>query len=53
MSSSTTQLQDDIEKTLDWFEEENSLWVVIVTGTGRAFCAGQGQARKMETILSN
>lgn len=26
---------------LDWFEEQTSLWVLIVTGTGRAFCAGQ------------
>jgi len=25
---------------LRWFDEEPSLWVVIITGEGRAFCAG-------------
>jgi enoyl-CoA hydratase/carnithine racemase len=28
-------------KVLDWFDDEASLWVVILTGRGRAFCAGQ------------
>lgn len=34
------QLTVDIAKVLDWFEAEPSLWCCIVTGTGRAFCAG-------------
>lgn len=34
-------MEQDMKKTLDWFEEEPSLWVVILTGNGRAFCAGQ------------
>ena len=46
-------LEIDMGKMLDWFEvrgrtkrwlnaqNEPSLWVAIVTGKGRAFCAGQ------------
>lgn len=34
-------MEQDMRKTLDWFEQESSLWVVILTGNGRAFCAGQ------------
>ncbi|KAH8926924.1 ClpP/crotonase [Atractiella rhizophila] len=34
-------LQADLCKVLDWFEEEPSLWVAIVTANGRFFCAGQ------------
>ncbi|KDE05425.1 hypothetical protein MVLG_04220 [Microbotryum lychnidis-dioicae p1A1 Lamole] len=34
-------MEDDLKNVLDWFEEEPSLWVCVVTGTGRAFCAGQ------------
>jgi len=33
-------MKRDIEKVLHWFDEEAGLWVVIVTGEGRAFCAG-------------
>jgi len=31
----------DIENVMDWYETEPSLWVSIITGTGRYFCAGQ------------
>ncbi|GAA6004301.1 hypothetical protein JCM10207_000658 [Rhodosporidiobolus poonsookiae] len=41
LNAMTDELEADIAKTLDWFEDEPSLWVVVVTGTGRAFCAGQ------------
>ncbi|BGP58010.1 hypothetical protein JCM8202_001752 [Rhodotorula sphaerocarpa] len=41
LNAMTADLEADLCKMFDWFEEENSLWVVIVTGTGRAFCAGQ------------
>jgi len=34
------QLNSDIGAVLNWFEDQPSLWVVIVTGEGRAFCAG-------------
>lgn len=37
----TDTLEADLKILLDWFEEENSLWVVVITGTGRVFCAGQ------------
>lgn len=30
----------DLEAVFDWFETEPDLWVAVVTGTGRAFCAG-------------
>ncbi|KAH8111856.1 ClpP/crotonase [Phellopilus nigrolimitatus] len=33
-------LQADIERTLAWFDDEPSLWVGILTGAGRVFCAG-------------
>ncbi|KZT58358.1 enoyl-CoA hydratase/carnithine racemase [Calocera cornea HHB12733] len=41
LNAMTPALQAAIERVLDWFEDEVSLWVVIVTGKGRAFCAGQ------------
>ncbi|KAG8686103.1 hypothetical protein FRC08_012744 [Ceratobasidium sp. 394] len=40
LNAMTQELRNDIEKIMDWFESENSLWVLILTGTGRAFCAG-------------
>lgn len=40
LNAMTPQMSDDLKKVLDWFEDEPSLWVVIVTGAGRAFCAG-------------
>jgi len=33
-------LTRDIGSVLKWFDDEPSLWVVVVTGVGRAFCAG-------------
>ncbi|PVF98255.1 ClpP/crotonase [Serendipita vermifera] len=41
LNAMTPELQEDIERVLDWAEEEPEVWVVIITGTGRAFCAGQ------------
>ncbi|KAJ3519921.1 hypothetical protein NMY22_g12980 [Coprinellus aureogranulatus] len=40
MNAMTPGMQDDLRRVLNWFEEEASLWVVIVTGAGRVFCAG-------------
>ncbi|KAJ7792925.1 enoyl-CoA hydratase/carnithine racemase [Mycena olivaceomarginata] len=40
LNASTPQMMDDVRKVLNWFEDEPSLWVVIITGSGRAFCAG-------------
>ncbi|KAH9082264.1 enoyl-CoA hydratase/carnithine racemase [Lactarius deliciosus] len=33
-------MESDLEILLSWFEGEPSLWVAIITGHGRAFCAG-------------
>ncbi|KAH9486144.1 Mevalonyl-coenzyme A hydratase sidH [Psilocybe cubensis] len=40
LNAMTPQMADDLKRVLDWFEEEPELWVVIVTGEGRLFCAG-------------
>ncbi|KAL0567317.1 hypothetical protein V5O48_014678 [Marasmius crinis-equi] len=40
LNAMSPQLAKDLESVLDWFEGEGELWVVIVTGNGRAFCAG-------------
>lgn len=34
-------METDMRKVFDWFEETSTLWVAILTGAGRAFCAGQ------------
>lgn len=41
LNAMTRGMEDDLERMLDWAEETPSVWVIIVTGTGRAFCAGQ------------
>lgn len=40
LNAMSPQLNQDLEHVLDWFEKEPELWVAIVTGQGRAFCAG-------------
>jgi len=40
LNAMTPQMAADLKIVLDWFEEEPELWVVIVTGEGRLFCAG-------------
>jgi len=40
LNAMTPQMEKDIKAVLNWFESEPSLWVSIVTGEGRAFCAG-------------
>ncbi|EIM92419.1 enoyl-CoA hydratase/carnithine racemase [Stereum hirsutum FP-91666 SS1] len=40
LNAMTPQMEDDLRKLLNWYEEEPSLWAVVVTGEGRAFCAG-------------
>ncbi|KDN42308.1 ClpP/crotonase [Tilletiaria anomala UBC 951] len=41
LNSMTKDLELDLGRVLDWFEDEPALWVGIITGRGRAFCAGQ------------
>ncbi|TFY76591.1 hypothetical protein EWM64_g7422 [Hericium alpestre] len=63
LNAMTPQMESDIKKLLDWFDEEPYLWAVIITGEGRAFCAGadlkawdvrqqQGQANEQETTAT-
>ncbi|KAH7886438.1 ClpP/crotonase-like domain-containing protein [Phlebopus sp. FC_14] len=40
LNAITPRLSADIAAVLKWFDEEPSLWVVVVTGEGRVFCAG-------------
>ena len=40
LNAMTPRMKDDMGRLLDWFEKEPELWVVIVTGAGRIFCAG-------------
>ncbi|TFK21277.1 ClpP/crotonase [Coprinopsis marcescibilis] len=64
LNAMTPQLTEDLRKVLNWFEEEPSLWVVIVTGAGRVFCAGadlkawnndqqQGVVTEQEGVATN
>jgi len=40
LNAMNTPLRLDVERVMDWFDNEKELWVAIVTGNGRAFCAG-------------
>ncbi|KAI0031239.1 enoyl-CoA hydratase/carnithine racemase [Vararia minispora EC-137] len=40
LNAMSDKMEHDLKTLLNWFDEEPSLWVVIVTGEGRAFCAG-------------
>ncbi|KAF9235379.1 ClpP/crotonase-like domain-containing protein [Melanogaster broomeanus] len=64
LNAMTPQLTSDIANVLCWFDDEPSLWVVIMTGEGRAFCAGadlkawhlaqsKGQATEQESVASS
>ncbi|KXN84976.1 3-hydroxypropionyl-coenzyme A dehydratase [Leucoagaricus sp. SymC.cos] len=64
LNAMTPRMTEDLERVLDWFEEEPELWVAIVTGAGRLFCAGAdlkawnkdqqaGSSDEQETIASN
>ncbi|KIJ66574.1 hypothetical protein HYDPIDRAFT_109633 [Hydnomerulius pinastri MD-312] len=64
LNAMTPQLTSDIASVLGWFDDEPSLWVVIVTGEGRAFCAGadlkawyqnqsSGRATEQESVATS
>lgn len=40
LNAMTPRMTEDLRNVLDWFETEQHLWVAIVTGAGRVFCAG-------------
>lgn len=41
LNAMTDAMEADICRVFEWFETEPSLWVIILAGKGRAFCAGQ------------
>ncbi|KAJ7634717.1 enoyl-CoA hydratase/carnithine racemase [Roridomyces roridus] len=64
LNALTPTMTEDLRQILNWFEDETSLWVVIVTGAGRAFCAGadlkawnadeqSGKPQEADKILAN
>ncbi|OJA08881.1 hypothetical protein AZE42_01729 [Rhizopogon vesiculosus] len=64
LNAMTPQLTTDIAAILNWFDDQSSLWVVVITGEGRAFCAGadlkawlqrqtSGKANEQEDIASS
>ncbi|KAF8551089.1 ClpP/crotonase [Imleria badia] len=64
LNAVSRQLHDDLTAVLRWFDEEPSLWVVIITGQGRAFCAGadlkawyqdqmEGRVTEQESVASS
>ncbi|KAI0059422.1 enoyl-CoA hydratase/carnithine racemase [Artomyces pyxidatus] len=40
LNAVSQRMEADVQAVMQWFDEEPSLWVVIVTGEGRIFCAG-------------
>ena len=40
MNAFTAQMRDDLVAAFDWTDADDAVRVVIVTGAGRAFCAG-------------
>jgi len=40
LNAMTPTMAHDLERVLNWFESEPRLWVAVVTGAGRLFCAG-------------
>ncbi|KAJ7240484.1 enoyl-CoA hydratase/carnithine racemase [Mycena rebaudengoi] len=64
LNALTPRMAEDMRAVLNWFENEPTLWVVIVTGAGRAFCAGAdlkswdkdaqgGRPIEGDTVISN
>ncbi|KAG8844162.1 hypothetical protein FRB96_003269 [Tulasnella sp. 330] len=60
MNAMTAGLAGDLSRVMDWVETETSIWAVIITGSGRAFCAGmdlvawqRDQAAGKNTNISN
>ncbi|KAJ7485517.1 enoyl-CoA hydratase/carnithine racemase [Mycena latifolia] len=64
LNALTPRMADDLRRVLNWFEDEPSLWCVVVTGAGRAFCAGadlkawnqdeqSGKPVEGEAVISN
>lgn len=41
LNAMSNALEGEINQSLKWFENDPGLWVAILTGAGRAFCAGR------------
>ncbi|PIL31483.1 hypothetical protein GSI_06185 [Ganoderma sinense ZZ0214-1] len=40
LNAVTPTMTSDVKRIMDWFDQEPDLWVVVLTGEGRLFCAG-------------
>lgn len=40
LNAMTAEMERDIAMLMNWFDNEPELWVIIITGNGRIFCAG-------------
>ncbi|KAF8515800.1 enoyl-CoA hydratase/carnithine racemase [Hysterangium stoloniferum] len=40
LNAVSPELAEEVKNTLAWFDNEPELWVAIITGEGRTFCAG-------------
>ncbi|KAM5536024.1 hypothetical protein V8D89_010282 [Ganoderma adspersum] len=40
LNAVTPTMTSDVKRIMDWFDQEPGLWVVVLTGEGRLFCAG-------------
>ena len=41
LNAMSWEMEQDMAKAFDWYEQQPSLWCAILTGNGRGFCAGQ------------
>ncbi|KAI0783399.1 ClpP/crotonase [Abortiporus biennis] len=56
LNAMTPTMESDLHNLLTWFENEPSLWVTILTGNGRIFCAGadlKAWSQRAQTGLGN
>jgi 2-(1,2-epoxy-1,2-dihydrophenyl)acetyl-CoA isomerase len=44
LNSFTTQMHAELRSALDWVDQDPSIRVVLITGAGKGFCAGQDLA---------
>ncbi|KAM6498899.1 enoyl-CoA hydratase [Amanita muscaria] len=40
LNAMSPTMSSDLSRVLNWFEDEPQLWVTVLTGNGRLFCAG-------------